>query len=217
MTMHAAAIIPIQPGPIDCRGRRRRARHRGARRGRQRWIQRRGGRAVRTAGSQVVVHTVNRGKGYAVRTGIARVLAGAFTHVLLLDADMQHLPEEAAALLAKAETSGAEVVLGQRRFDRSRMPASRYHANRIGSRVLSWFVGVPVQDTQCGFRAFRLDALRPLRLTASGCEIEIEMRGCFFGTAAQSSTHVTGPPDGDAGDRGDAEWMLARRVWRTSM
>jgi hypothetical protein len=55
------------------------------------------------------------------------------------------------------------------------MPASRYHANRIGSRVLSWFIGVPVQDTQCGFRVFRVEALRPLRLSASGYEIETEM------------------------------------------
>jgi glycosyltransferase involved in cell wall biosynthesis len=130
---------------------------------------------ARAAGAEVVVHETNRGKGHAVRTGLARVLAGDFTHVLLLDGDMQHLPEEAAALLAAAESTGADVVLGERRFDRSRMPASRYHANRIGSRVLSWFVGVPVQDTQCGFRVFRVEALRPLRLSASGYEIETEM------------------------------------------
>jgi glycosyltransferase involved in cell wall biosynthesis len=130
---------------------------------------------ARTAAAEVLVHDTNRGKGHAVRTGIARVLEGGFTHVLLLDADMQHLPEEAAALLAEAATSGAEVVLGERRFDRSRMPASRYHANRIGSRVLSWFVGVPLRDTQCGFRVFRVEALRPLKLSASGYEIETEM------------------------------------------
>ena len=130
---------------------------------------------ARAAGAEVVAHPENRGKGHAVRTGIARVLAGDFTHVLLLDADMQHLPEEAPALLAAAAGTGADVILGERRFHRSRMPASRYHANRIGSRVLSWFVGVPVLDTQCGFRVFRVDALRPLRLSASGYEIETEM------------------------------------------
>ena len=101
-----------------------------------------------------------------MRTGLARVLEGEFTHVLLLDGDLQHLPPEAASLLAEAESqrrrrscsaSGAS--------ERDSMPASRYHANRIGSRVLSWFVGVPVQDTQCGFRVFRVDALRPPALT----------------------------------------------------
>jgi glycosyltransferase involved in cell wall biosynthesis len=130
---------------------------------------------AREAGAEVVVHPANMGKGHAVRTGLARVFEGAFTHVLLLDADLQHLPQEASSLLAEAGASGADVVIGERRFERTRMPASRYHANRIGSRVLSWFVGIPVHDTQCGFRVFRVDALRPLRLRATGYEIETEM------------------------------------------
>jgi len=130
---------------------------------------------ARDANAEVIAHSVNRGKGTAVRTGLARVFADDFTHVLLLDGDLQHLPGEAARLLAAAEQTGADVVVGERQFDRGRMPAARYYANRIGSRVLSWFVGVPVQDTQCGFRVFRVDALRPLTLTARGYEIETEM------------------------------------------
>jgi len=133
------------------------------------------GDRAREAGADVATHAVNLGKGHAVRTGLARVFEGAFTHVLLLDGDLQHLPQEASSLLAAAVTSGADVVIGERRFERTRMPASRYHANRIGSRVLSWFVGIPVHDTQCGFRVFRVDALRPLRLRATGYEIETEM------------------------------------------
>ena len=133
------------------------------------------GDRAREAGAEVAAHATNLGKGHAVRTGLERIFEGAFTHVLLLDADLQHLPQEASSLLEEAATSGADVVIGERRFQRSRMPASRYHANRIGSRVLSWFVGVPVHDTQCGFRVFRVDALRPLRLNATGYEIETEM------------------------------------------
>lgn len=130
---------------------------------------------ARDAGAEVVVHAVNVGKGGAVRTGLARVFGGDFTHVLLLDGDLQHLPQEAASLLREAASGDADVVIGERRFERSRMPASRYHANRIGSRALSWFIGVPVRDTQCGFRVFRVDALRPLHLRATGYEVETEM------------------------------------------
>jgi glycosyltransferase involved in cell wall biosynthesis len=130
---------------------------------------------AREAGAEVIEHDTNLGKGHAIRTGVARALAGAVTHVLLLDADMQHLPHEAARLLQAAAETGAEVVIGERQFSRAGTPASRYHANRIGSRALSWFVGAPVQDSQCGFRVFRADALRPLRLHASGYEIETEM------------------------------------------
>jgi glycosyltransferase involved in cell wall biosynthesis len=130
---------------------------------------------AREAGAEVVEHGRNLGKGQAIRTGMARALEGGFTHVLFLDADMQHLPNEAARLLRAAADTGAEVVIGERQFSRADMPASRYHANRIGSRALSWFVGAPVRDTQCGFRVFRVDALRPLRLRGSGYEIETEM------------------------------------------
>jgi glycosyltransferase involved in cell wall biosynthesis len=133
------------------------------------------GDLARGAGADVVAHAANLGKGHAVRTGLARFFEGGFTHVLLLDGDLQHLPQEASSLLAEAAASGADVVIGERRFERSRMPASRYHANRIGSRVLSWFVGIPVRDTQCGFRIFRVESLRRLRLRATGYEIETEM------------------------------------------
>ena len=116
-----------------------------------------------------------RGKGEAIRAGLAHVLQGECTHVLILDGDLQHLPEEAPLLIAEARRTGVDVVLGERRFDRRAMPASRYHANRIGSLALSKFVGVAIRDTQCGFRLFKADALRGLRLRARGYDIETEM------------------------------------------
>jgi len=85
------------------------------------------------------------------------------------------VPEEAAVLIAEAERTDADVVIGERRFDRRAMPASRYYANRIGSRALSWFIGVAVHDTQCGYRLFRIEALRNLPLKARGYDIETEM------------------------------------------
>src|SRR5262249_38199190 len=39
---------------------------------------------ARAAGAEVIVHETNRGKGTAVRTGLARVFEGDYTHVLLL-------------------------------------------------------------------------------------------------------------------------------------
>ena len=127
------------------------------------------------AGAEVLAHPDNQGKGQAIRTGLAALAGRDFTHVLLLDGDMQHLPAEAATLITAAADSGADAVLGERRFFRENMPASRYHANRLGSVVLSWFVGVRLRDTQCGFRIFRIETLRQLRLRATGYEIETEM------------------------------------------
>lgn len=130
---------------------------------------------ARAAGAEVLSRETNTGKGSAVRAGLAHVMTGPFTHVLFLDGDMQHRPSEASRLLDAAVRTGADLVLGERQFSREGMPAARYHANRLGSRALSWFVGAPVQDSQCGFRVCRLDTLRHVPLRARGFDIETEM------------------------------------------
>lgn len=127
------------------------------------------------AGAQVVRLAQNSGKGMALRAGITHALTHGGTHVLCLDGDMQHLPSEAPLLIAAAAETDAALVVGERQFDRAVMPASRYYANLIGSRALSRFMGVRVIDTQCGFRLFKSECLRNMRLTARGYEIETEM------------------------------------------
>jgi glycosyltransferase involved in cell wall biosynthesis len=130
--------------------------------------------AAREAGAVVLSHDRNLGKGRAVRTGLAHVLALPFTHVVLLDGDMQHDPAEIPRLL-DASGRGADLVLGEREFARDAMPAARYYSNVIGSRILSWFVGADVADSQSGFRVVRLERLRRVPLTARGYELETEM------------------------------------------
>lgn len=132
------------------------------------------GRLAHGAGAEVIRREPNGGKGLAIRAGLERVLQGPFTHVLLLDGDMQHRPDEAPRLIERAR-SGADLVIGERQFKRESMPRNRYWANRIGSRALSAFVGVPVSDTQCGFRVCRLEPLRGMCLRSRGYDIETEM------------------------------------------
>jgi glycosyltransferase involved in cell wall biosynthesis len=153
-------------------------------------------RIAEESGAEVISNRVNRGKGHAIRWGIRALAARDYSHVLLLDADMQHVPSEALTLIDAAARTGADLVLGERRFDQVDMPASRYHANRWGSRVLSWFVGLPLQDTQCGFRVVRFSALRDVPLYARGYEIETEMlvklwrRGARIATVPVSAIYA---------------------------
>jgi len=132
------------------------------------------GDEARRAGATVLRHDRNHGKGQALRTGLAAVLSLPFTHVVFLDADLQHDPAEIPRLLEGAER-GAAFVLGEREFVRDAMPAARYYSNVIGSRILSWFIGADVLDSQSGFRIIRSDWLRKVSLTGRGYEIETEM------------------------------------------
>ena len=120
------------------------------------------------AGAIVVRHDRNRGKGCAIRTGLARVLAGNATHVLFVDGDLQHDPADVPRLVEAAERTGADLVIAERAFTKGQMPTARFYSNRIGSRILSTFIGTEVADSQSGFRLIRADRLRRLELTASG-------------------------------------------------
>jgi len=132
--------------------------------------------AAARAGATVLRHEWNQGKGAAVRTGLAHVLARPCTHVLFMDADGQHDPADIPALLDLAGRGPGDLVIGERRFDRETMPASRYYTNVISSTVISkFFVGATVGDAQSGFRLVRASLLRDIRLTARGYEVETEM------------------------------------------
>jgi glycosyltransferase involved in cell wall biosynthesis len=130
---------------------------------------------ARAAGATVIRHAQNSGKGSALRTGLDQLLAGSHTHVLFIDGDFQHDPDDIPMLLDAAAEKDCDVVLAERAFTKGEMPTARFYSNRIGSRILSAFIGTEVADSQSGFRLIRVSRLRELNLTATGYEIETEM------------------------------------------
>lgn len=132
-------------------------------------------REARDAGASVIVHERNRGKGAALRTGFAWALARGADPVLTLDADGQHIPEEAPRLSSCAERTRADIVVGTRRFDPREMPFARRWTNRTMSAVLSLLAGTRIGDSQSGFRLFRARVLAALRLSTEGYDLESEV------------------------------------------
>src|SRR5262245_37067124 len=128
-----------------------------------------------TAGAECIRSAVREGKGAALRKGIAAIKPHDFTHVVLMDGDGQHDPADIPQLARVASQTGADLVVGARTFVRDAMPLPRYFSNTIGSRVASNMVGIPLSDSQCGFRLMRADKLQELRLRANKYEIEMEM------------------------------------------
>ncbi len=133
------------------------------------------GETAAAAGADVLRLERNGGKGTAVRAGLSRIFQGDATHVLFMDGDLQHRPEEIPCLLAEAAATGAAMVIGERVFVRHEMPPSRYWANVIGSWALATLMGVTLKDTQSGFRLVRADVLKQLSLEAVGYEFETEL------------------------------------------
>ena len=88
-------------------------------------------RCAREAGAEVIVHSQNRGKGEAIKTGLRHWLNRQFIHVIILDADGQHLPEEIDCFIAAAaHARDRSFFLGNRMNNLTGMPFVRRVVNR---------------------------------------------------------------------------------------
>jgi glycosyltransferase involved in cell wall biosynthesis len=150
------------------------------------------------AGAVCLRRQCNGGKGAALREGIDHIAGCDFSHVLFLDGDGQHRPEDIPSLLRVAQETAADLVIGTRPFDRALMPRERYFSNSVGSRIASWLVGREIADSQSGFRLVRLDKLIQLKLRARKYEIEMEvlikmsMAGCTIAHAPVGMVYDNG-------------------------
>ncbi|HUJ39551.1 MAG TPA: dolichyl-phosphate beta-glucosyltransferase [Candidatus Acidoferrales bacterium] len=112
-------------------------------------------------GIRVLRNGRNYGKGYSVRHGMreARGRVALFT-----DADLSAPIEEADKLLAALET--AEVAFGSRALDRRLITVheSRFRevAGILFNKMVKVVLWIPFVDTQCGFKAFRMERARML-------------------------------------------------------
>jgi glycosyltransferase involved in cell wall biosynthesis len=127
------------------------------------------------AGVALEAHGVNRGKGAAIRSGIARADALGVTWAILLDADGQHNPDEVPAFMARAAENDSDMVVGNRLEAHEDMPWLRLATNHVTSGVVSMLAGRRVPDSQNGYRLIRLAHFRTFSLTTSRYEIESEM------------------------------------------
>jgi len=137
------------------------------------------GVAAQQAHFQVLDNRVQRGKGYAVRSGMLQA-RGEF--VFYMDADLSvPLPEVAAFLRHWEENPEIDVLIGNRRHALSRITRRQSWVRRtMGqtfNRILHTCGLAPLHDTQCGFKAFRQEACREIfsRQTLDGFAFDVEV------------------------------------------
>jgi glycosyltransferase involved in cell wall biosynthesis len=127
------------------------------------------------AGAQVVSHSLNRGKGAALKTGFAYALEHGFEVVVTLDADGQHLAREIPNFLSAREETGADLIIGGRAHLFGKMQPRRRFANRFSARCIAYASNTNVTDSQSGFRLYTARLLRAIRLRSDGFDMESEV------------------------------------------
>ena len=119
-----------------------------------------------------VVLGTNQGKGAALRAGFRAALARGCTAVLTIDADGQHDPALASAVVAAL--GEADIVIGSRQRTRTSMPFHRRLTNALSSAAISAAAGCRIADTQSGYRALRADVVASIRPAGDRYEFETE-------------------------------------------
>lgn len=133
--------------------------------------------AAEAAGATVLRYTPNRGKGYALRTGLtyAKENLPECGIIVTADADGQHRAADVLRMVEKQAEYGDGLLLGSRDFSQADVPFKSRAGNRITSVVFRLFYGTWVSDTQTGLRAFSRDLL-DLMISVPGDRYEYEMK-----------------------------------------
>ncbi|MBQ9004526.1 MAG: bifunctional glycosyltransferase family 2/GtrA family protein [Eggerthellaceae bacterium] len=128
------------------------------------------------SGARVLHHPANLGKGAAIKTalGSVRALFPEATHVVTVDGDGQHLPDDVLRVCELAEGHHEHVVIGVRDLQRRGVPLRSRIGNAFSSAYFKLDTGFSCPDTQTGLRAMPV-SLIPFARSVAGTRYEYEM------------------------------------------
>lgn len=114
--------------------------------------------AERGAHVRTAHHAANRGRGAAVKTGLHEA-RGTFAGFLDIDLEVG---AEALAPCVQALVDGADVAIGDRRYELAARSWLRHVLSRGYAFLVRGLLATRVRDTESGCKWFRVDAVRPL-------------------------------------------------------
>src|SRR5437773_596865 len=112
---------------------------------------------------QLLENFPNRGKGAAVRSGL---LSATKPITVFFDADLSTPIDELPKIVEPIARGEVDIAFGSRALNRkligNRQPWRREQGGRVFNLLVRIATGLPFWDTQCGFKAFRMESCLPI-------------------------------------------------------
>ncbi len=140
------------------------------------------------------IHVLHRagkeGLGRAYIEAFEWAMERGYTHVVEMDADGSHRPEQLPLLLERAAMSDhPDLVIGSRYVRGGKLegwPKSREALSRAGNLYIKVWLGLPASDVTAGFRVYTVSILQRINLNT------VEAKGYFFQTDMTDHVHRAG-------------------------
>lgn len=117
----------------------------------------------------------NKGKGYALRTGLKEAARLGYDYVITIDSDGQHYPSDLKVFLEQLNETPHTLMVGARNMNQENVPGKSSFGNKFSN---FWFwvnTGRSLPDTQSGYRLYPLKAVADKAYFTTKYEFEIEV------------------------------------------
>jgi glycosyltransferase involved in cell wall biosynthesis len=125
---------------------------------------------AKKAGAIVLRHKTNKGKGEALKTAFEFARKRKIKNFVIIDADLQYLPEEARKILEPIKRGEADLVMGYRNW--REVPFRHKLGNFVWKTLFNILYGTKFKDTNCGYTAFGERAIKEIKNIHGGYIIE---------------------------------------------
>lgn len=124
---------------------------------------------------RVIHYPDNRGKGYALNTGLKAATEAGYRYAITLDSDGQHYADDIPVFLKEIEAYPDSLLIGARNLASDNMPGKNTFANKFSNFWFTLETGIRLADTQSGYRIYPLHRLKGLRFFTTKYEFELEV------------------------------------------
>lgn len=130
-------------------------------------------------GIHLIRHVDNRGYGQSLIDAFRYADTHDFDWLITMDCDEQHNPDWIPCFLREAARGTADIISGSRYLKllagNSLPPLDRRAVNQKVTDLLNEILGLGITDAFCGFKAYRVSALRELDITVPGYAMPLQL------------------------------------------